>query len=122
MTLDTADTAAKTAGVYAWTAMATNSEGERQTILTGSSWLRPNPGVAYVSFAAEALQLVRAQILNRLPQGLNAHTVNGVQISKMTLKEAREMERDLAAQVAAENVALNPGSIVGGAIQIEFTR
>lgn len=119
-TLASATTSTKTGGVYGWTMIA-ESEGERATIDSGTTWMKPDPTVSVTTWAKQCLTLLRAHISGRLPSGLTSHTINGTSISKMSLPEAVKLEAHYAARVAAEDAAKAPGND-SGVIRIYFDR
>lgn len=125
LTLASADTAERPPGVYAWAIFATETAtGERVTICTGSTWMKPNPANGAASYAEECLVLLRAYIKGQLPTGLASHTINGNQITKIDIAVAIRLEREFAAKVGAENrERLQAAGVeTEDTIQIYFTR
>lgn len=118
VTLATVDTATRKPGVYDWQVYA-EAGGERATIERGRLFLIRNAADGSQLWAEQMLALVEAHIASRLPAGINSHSYNGNQISKMTLAEALQARRDLMAEVARLRVSVGNDD---GAIHIYFAR
>lgn len=115
-------TAGLPSGIYSWSE-SVESGDERTTTGAGNVWIKPNASVEVLSWAQECLTLIRAHIKNRLPAGLQNHSINGSSVSKIPLTEAVKLEQYFAGKVIEEQrLALNYDDGTNGRILLVFDR
>lgn len=118
VTIPSTTTKDKLAGLYEWSAYAEKA-GERITIDRGQVLMTANVGSVTESYAKTCLDLLEAHITGRLPSGLQSHTINGNQISKMSMKDAIELRNYFRAEVAREQSA-STGRSAGTVVRQRF--
>ena len=116
VTIPAATSAAYPPGVWMWQAYATKA-AERFMVDSGSLTILPDYSAQTTtldtrSHARRCLDLIRAAIEGRLPDGLESYNIGGVDIRMVGIMQLRELYDRFRADVIAEDQAIDRKSVV----------
>jgi hypothetical protein len=122
VTIDPADTASITPGAYRYAERVTNGSevydvvGD-ELIVTVEPNLATAPAGAFLTHAEKTLSVIEAALSGRLTADLESYQIAGRAVTKIPIKELRELRGWYAAEVAR---AQNPGTLGTPIFQVQF--
>jgi hypothetical protein len=122
VTIASADTASLTPGAYRYAERVTN--GSEVYDMVGDELvvqIEPNlataPAGSFLTHAEKTLSVIEAALSGRLTADLESYQIAGRQVTKIPIKELRELRGWYAAEVAR---AQNPGTLGTPTFQVQF--
>lgn len=116
-----ADTAAWTAGVYAWQAWATYADASKKIIATGTVDLADALGVGDIrSSARKMVEMIEAMMAGNASEGVRRYRINNRELERYSVAELLQLLSYWKSQVKNEERRAAGRSALGPRIAVRF--
>jgi len=97
-------------GTYNYAGFVTGTDGQRKTVDSGRIQIAPNLAITQPeTWAQQALAMVEAALLKRIPKGMENFSINGKSVNRMAIAELNKLRDIYKNEVVLEQKATGLG-------------